>query len=494
MHDLNILATDAYKKSMAQAGFPMRVETFYLSFRRGGWQYIPFDLEAKVQALLSHVQGKGDLDVAQRNKFLRRHDYGFTPAMVEAFNGRVTIKAAPAGTWVYEREPILTVTGPSFLVSWLEPMLLWLAFPIQFATQLQGMGPIGPEAGITDKMLVATCSEQADLMREVLEACGSAETAGMPRITTDAVMVDTSGYERAVRARVEQLIQAVGSADRLFEVGMRSVTCMEQHLIALQAAREAGLTMTSNVFAAEVLDLKPVGTMGHEHPQRWGEDLLAFRAMRDMRIGIPSYLLDTTDTVRSGIPAALQVGQEREHTFSIRYDSGDKYGQYVYADGVFSRAGLEPIHTLEDGFDLEMTQKFEQLREFTKVPPERQVYGYGGYIVAATMTNPLARDRVQAVYKLTDSCGPRMKFGDESGLGKQSVPGKPVSWRYTLSEGKPFSVIAQEGEPVPENYVLVQDAASLDKLKYFHPGNIKRHDELPYVLSPETEKLVSQFR
>lgn len=483
MHNLNVTATDAYKKSMAQAGFPRRIETFYLSFRRGGWQYIPFDLEAKVRDLVSHIQER-DLDVAQRDEFLRRYGYGFTPAMVEAINGKVTIKAAPAGTWVYEREPILTITGPSFLVSWLEPMLLWLAFPIQFATQLQGMGPMGPEAGITDEMLVATCSEQADLMRDVLHACGKDHT----------VTVDEGGYEKAVRERVEQLIQAVGSADRLFEVGMRSVTCMEQHLIALQAAREAGLKMTSNVFAAEVLDLTPVGTMGHEHPQRWGEDLLAFRAMRDMRVGMPSYLLDTMDTVRSGIPAALRVAQEREHMFSIRYDSGDKYGQYVYSNGVFSQAGLEPIHTLEDGLDLKMTQKFEQLREFTKVPPERQVYGYGGYIVAATMRNPLTRDRVQAVYKLTDSCGPRMKFGDESGLGKQSVPGKPVSWRYTLSEGKPFSVIAQEGEPVPENYVLVQDADAPDKLKFFHPGNIKRHDELPYVLSPETEKLVSQFR
>ena len=39
----------------------------------------------------------------------------------------------------------------------------------------------------------------------------------------------------------------------------------------------------------------------------------------------------------------------------------------------------------------------------------------------------LTRDRVSAVFKLTQTgAEPRMKFGNERGLGKQSVPGRPV--------------------------------------------------------------------
>ena len=45
------LATDAYKFSMAQAGFPLRRETFYFSFRRGGPQYVPFDFAEMIGAL-----------------------------------------------------------------------------------------------------------------------------------------------------------------------------------------------------------------------------------------------------------------------------------------------------------------------------------------------------------------------------------------------------------------------------------------------------------
>jgi hypothetical protein len=42
------LAADAYEFSMAQAGFPLRREAFYFSFRRGGPQYVAIDLAATV--------------------------------------------------------------------------------------------------------------------------------------------------------------------------------------------------------------------------------------------------------------------------------------------------------------------------------------------------------------------------------------------------------------------------------------------------------------
>ena len=72
----NKLKTDGYKFSMAQAGFPMRYETFYLSFRRGGWQYIPFDLKEHLTLLLP----QGGTHVPHE-KFATKHGYGLTDAM-----------------------------------------------------------------------------------------------------------------------------------------------------------------------------------------------------------------------------------------------------------------------------------------------------------------------------------------------------------------------------------------------------------------------------
>ena len=438
MPNTSILATDAYKLSMAQAGFPLRPETFYFSFRGGGFQCVAFDLAASVREMIAAIRPEPeDLE------FARAHGYGFTDAMLAALSdaGPVEIVAVPEGCWVWEREPILSITGPSFLVSWLEPMLLWLNYPIQLATWLCEHEDVEPA------IVTATCEEHAAILERV---------AGQVNVKLPPIVREDAAYRTRVAEQVRTLVDAAGGdASRIFEVGMRSAVCMQQHRLALQACAEVGVTRTSNLFLAKELGMTPVGTMGHEHVQRWGADLPAFRAMRDMRPGAPSSLLDTFDTMGSGTVAALDVMRERAHPCSIRYDSGNKYIQYLHACEMFHQAALRPTHVLEDGLDVDMTRHFEQLRKFTDLPAAAQLYGYGGTIVAAPATNPLSRDRVGAVYKLSETAGePRMKFGDEAGLGKQSVPGRPVVWRRVRGDG-PIGIIGQAEEPVPDNYVLL---------------------------------------
>ena len=479
----SVLATDAYKFSMAQAGFPLRRETFYLSFRFGGFQYVPFDLAAIVRAHVADLRPGPD-DLA----FARAHGYGLSDAMEAALaqGSALEIQAVPAGAWVYEREPILTVTGPSFLVSWLEPMLLWLNYPIQLATALKSPGARPPG------LLHATCAEHAAIIESVAEALhlpGSLE-----------IVREDEDYQAGVRARARALVRAVdGDASRIFEVGMRSAVCMEQHRLALQACLAEGITLTSNVALARELSMTPVGTMGHEHVQRWGADLPAFRAMRDMRVTAPSYLLDTFDTMGAGIKAAVQVMREREHACAIRYDSGNKYIQYLHASELLRERKLQPAHVLEDGLDDEATQHFERLREFTGWPGERQVYGFGGFLVGRPMGTSLTRDRVSAVYKLSETAGePRMKFGNAAASGKRSVPGRPVVWRRLRGDG-PIGIIGQAGEPVRDNYVdLSSNPDALEHLRICNVLDLQRAlmvppDERWVELSPATRALVQRL-
>jgi len=475
----SILTTDGYKFSMAQAGFPLRHETFYLSFRKGGWQYIPFDLEAAVEKMTPFG---GATNFQEQFDYLEKHGYGMATAMAQALGSEVKVRAAPAGSWVYQREPILTISGPSFIVSWLEPLVLRLFYPIQLATLIQKHN--GDVSTLNKWRFSATCEEQAELAGEVIEALSFRGLENLVEIRKD-------DYQKWVQERVDSLT-AVVDPSRIFEVGMRATTCEGQHRIALEICREAGIKGTSNVALARELDMNPVGTMGHEHIQRWGNDLAAYRAMRDMRPGYPSYLLDTFDTITSGIPAAVQVMKEQHHNgCSIRYDSGDKFGQYIYAHGEFQRHGLEPTHIIEDGLTAEMTAKFEKLREHTGLAPEKQVYGYGGFIVDRGF-NGIGRDEVSAVYKLTQTSGePRMKFGNEAGLGKVSIPGHPVTWRRLRGSG-PISIIGQLNEPVPEDYVVLN--GNPDALDQLRMCNVRCEGKQPYTLSPETQRLVNQIK
>ena len=118
----DLLQTDAYKLSMAQAGFPLRPETFYLSFRRGGWQFVPFDLAAEISALLESPGAEREPEL----RYAAEHGYALSSGMLAALGREVRVRAVPAGSWVAPREPFVTVSGPSFLVSWLEPLVLRL--------------------------------------------------------------------------------------------------------------------------------------------------------------------------------------------------------------------------------------------------------------------------------------------------------------------------------------------------------------------------------
>jgi nicotinic acid phosphoribosyltransferase len=148
------------------------------------------------------------------------------------------------------------------------------------------------------------------------------------------------------KARGAALVEAVKNPDRIFEVGMRAASCLEQHEIALRACREAGIRRTSNVLLSRTLGMIPVGTMGHEHAQRYGADEPAFRAMRERRPGRSSYLLDTYDTIRSGIPAAFKlIREDPGRRDSIRYDSAIRRSSTI-RDHARSPAGMGREHAM----------------------------------------------------------------------------------------------------------------------------------------------------
>lgn len=467
----SLLATDGYKFSMAEAGWPLRRETFYYAHRKGGPQLLPFDVEVELKKLLPHPS-------AADYAYLASHEYemgaGFKAAIAQV--SELKVHALPKGAWFLPREPVFSITGPSALVSWLEPLLLQWNYRIQVATA----AVLRPEQ-LATLLGTVTCEAQKQLALDVLESVG---------VRAPEIRVNEATYIERVRAQAAELVEIVKDPGRIFEVGLRSATCIEQHLLALQGCAAAGISRTSHVYGAQVLSLVPVGTMGHEHIQRYGSDAAAFRAMCDRRHARSSFLLDTFDTMASGIPAAFALIAERPGMRdSIRYDSGDKVAQYRFATERAKALGIRPVHILEDGFDAEQTRAFEGLREEAGLAPNEQVYGYGGYLVASTSGSPLTRDQVSAVYKLSQS-GPdaTMKFANEVGSGKQSVPGRPVLFRKAEGDG-PWGIVGQEGEDAPKGYSLLSGQAAPGLSSLAQVGGAALASP-PLTLSAATQRLV----
>lgn len=472
----DLLATDGYKFSMAEAGFPLRRETFYYSHRRGGPHWLPFDVESTLRALLPTASQPDYQTLAE-------HGYGMGGAFRAALaSGDVTIRALPRGAWFFDREPVFTVTGPSALVSWLEPLVLQLHYRIQIATlaRLRGAEALARAVG------PVTCDAQRDVVLETLDAAG---------VAAPPVTVDPDRYHRHVQQRVEALIDVVGDPGRIFEVGLRAATCLEQHRIALQACQAAGVGATSHVGLARELGLRAVGTMGHEHVQRHGSDAAAFRAMRDRHPGPTSFLLDTYSTLHSGLPTAFDlIAEDDSRGDKVRFDSGDKETQFLIATTMAKARGLTPRFVLQDGFTADMTRRMEELRAFTAIPADHVHYGYGGHIVKAP-DDDLTRDRVGAVWKLTRSGPtPTMKFGDEAGAGKASIPGQPELVRDY--DGRSWiGVVAQAGEELdglrltgaaPESILRV-DFTPAEAVQFAATQGPRPQ------YSPETQRLVDQL-
>ena len=477
--------TDAYKWSMAQAGFPLRRETFYLVLRRGGPYYIPFDLKKIVQLLLPDLPG------TKEQGFLQANGYGMSGAMEKALSGSVEVWAAPKGSWVLAKEPILTVTGPSFLVSWLEPLLIMLQYPIQVATAYVGGETTFP----------AVCFDEVKLLGAVAGAVRE-DYARNPM----TIPVDEQGYRDRVRENALKVVAALGGdAHRAFEVGLRGANTMRQHLIALEELKKVGVNQTSNVYGAWVLYMIPVGTTGHEHQMRWGNDEAGFRAIRDMRPETPSYLFDTNDPCRLGIPAALAVMyEEPDRPCTFRFDSGDQDNQFLQirrgcsrnTESILHEQGLLPTLPpmvivpnliFEDSYDDVKTVKNEAFCDAQEWPRDKRRYGYGGFWISRTHPTPYTRDVCSSCYKLTYSNGATQKFSGSP--GKDSVPGKPVILRWVKvpdhieATYMGDSLIAQEGESIV-GYIR------LDRLT----GKELRTVPLDSTYSPQTEVLRTRLR
>lgn len=428
----SILETDAYKFSMQDAGWPLRMETFVLFHRKGGPQIMPFDINQRVSELWPRAT---EDDYA----FLAKNEYemgiGFKCLFKDTSIRQWWASGLPKWTIFYPGEPIFTMTACSAISSWFEPLSIQLSFEIQLATLA-----LRDRDALAKEVAKVTCQAHKDLVLSVLDRVG---------VKPPEIVVAEEEYFARVLHYAQKLVKIVRNPSRVFDVGLRSAVCMEQHEIVLRALKEAGILRTSNAFGAKKLGMIPVGTMGHEHPQRFRQDELAFRAVRDRRPYRSSYLTDTFDSFLSGIPAALRVmAEDPQRHDSMRFDSEDKRGEYIYGVSMAKERGLDPAYILESELDDEEVQKFEDLMAQIQVSEERQFYGLGKFFVSDPAFGFLTRDRVSSVYKLSQTGPwPTMKFSRH----KESIPGKPILFRRKSTDG-PAGIVGQEGEEPPRGY------------------------------------------
>lgn len=112
----------------------------------------------------------------------------------------------------------------------------------------------------------------------------------------------------------------------IMEFGLRRAQGNDGAMSATRAAYIGGAFGTSNSLAAKELGIPALGTMAHSWIMSFKNEEDAFQAYADMYPDNSIFLIDTYDTLRSGIVNAIKVGkrlQEKGKNFGVRLDSGD---------------------------------------------------------------------------------------------------------------------------------------------------------------------------
>ena len=113
----------------------------------------------------------------------------------------------------------------------------------------------------------------------------------------------------------------------VLEFGLRRAQGADAGIYGARAAVIGGCSSTSNVLAGEMFGIGVSGTHAHSWVMSFPDELSAFRAYADTFPKACLLLVDTYDTLRSGVPNAITVFRElRERGYEpmgIRLDSGD---------------------------------------------------------------------------------------------------------------------------------------------------------------------------
>ena len=113
---------------------------------------------------------------------------------------------------------------------------------------------------------------------------------------------------------------------RVLEFGLRRAQGVDGALSASRAAYIGGASATSNTLAGRLYQIPVIGTMAHSWVMYYSSELESFRAFAETYPNNCILLIDTYDTLGTGIDHAITVGlemKERGKSIGIRIDSGD---------------------------------------------------------------------------------------------------------------------------------------------------------------------------
>ena len=147
--------------------------------------------------------------------------------------------------------------------------------------------------------------------------------------------------------------------DGIMEFGLRRAQGPDAGIYGARAAMIGGCIGTSNVLCGQLFDVPVKGTHAHSWIMSFPDEYTAFKAYADMYPSACILLVDTYDTLKSGVPNAIRVFREMRAAgipltfYGIRLDSGDlaylsKKARRMLDDAGFTDAVISASNDLDE--------------------------------------------------------------------------------------------------------------------------------------------------
>ncbi len=247
----------------------------------------------------------------------------------------------------------------------------------------------------------------------------------------DAQIIETPllniiNYQTLIATKASRIRSVVGNQP-LLEFGTRRAQEMDAALWGTRAAFIGGFDATSNVRAGKLFGIPISGTHAHSLVQIYRNDYEAFKAYAETHRDCV-FLVDTYDTLASGVPSAIRVAKEmgdKINFLGVRIDSGDMAYLSKGVRKLLDEAGFEDAKIYASN-DLDE----ETITSLKLQGAKIDVWGVGTKLITA-----FDQPALGAVYKVVsveDENGQMVDTIKISGSAvKISTPGKKQVWRIT---------------------------------------------------------------
>lgn len=248
----------------------------------------------------------------------------------------------------------------------------------------------------------------------------------------ETALLNIVNFQTLIATKAARIKSVLGD-DPLLEFGTRRAQELDAAIWGTRAAYIGGADATSNVRASKIFGIPASGTHAHALIQSYGNDYDAFMAYAKTHKDCV-FLVDTYDTLKSGVPNAIRVAKEmgdKINFLGVRIDSGDmayiskKVREQLDAAG-FTEAKVYASNDLDEATILNLKMQKAKI----------DVWGVGTKLITAYDQPALG-----AVFKMVAIENAQGEMEDtiklSSNAEKVTTPGKKQVWRITRkSDGK----------------------------------------------------------